>query len=91
MNIQVKYTGEYPCLCLGSLSVTIDGVKYKFPDNCMKSGGSCYFSHDYTEENVTKGPWKITHWPDNFPKEYKEATLEAINSEIPWGCCGGCL
>ena len=32
------------------------------------------------------GPWKVDKWPDNFPEEYKEETLAAINSEIPWGC-----
>lgn len=91
MEVKVKYSGEYPCLCMGILTVTINETEYKFPRYCMESGGSCYFSCDYTEANATKGPWKITSWPKNFPEEYKEATLEAVNNKIPWGCCGGCL
>lgn len=88
MNIQVHYTGDYPCLCQGSLSVTIDGVKYNFPKCCMVSGGSCYFTENYSTPHIEYGPWEISEWPNNFPEEYKEVTLKAINSEIPLGCCG---
>lgn len=90
-QILIEYTGSYPCLCLGRLKVTIDGTVYNFPDYCLTSGGSVYFTDGYSNAHTENGPWKVDKWPDNFPEEYKEETLAAINSEIPWGCCGGCL
>ena len=76
---------------MGQLTVTIDGTVYNFPDNCLTSGGSAYFTDNYSQAHVEEGPWKINKWPNNFPKEYKKATLDEINANIPWGCCGGCL
>lgn len=84
--MEVKYSGEYPCLCMGILIVTVNGTEYEFPEYCMESGGSCCFTGGYSEAHVTKGPWNIVQWPDNFPEEYKEATLKAVNENIPWGC-----
>lgn len=89
--IKIEYDGKYPCLCMGKLIVFINDVKYEFPNYCLKSGGECYFLNNYEDEVVTDGEWIIDNWPDNFPKEYKEKTLEKINNTIPYGCCGGCL
>lgn len=90
-QISIEYTGKYPCLCMGKLKVTIDGIVYNFPDYCLTSGGSTYFTDDYSNAHVENGPWEVDKWPDNFPEKYKESTLDAINENIPWGCCGGCL
>lgn len=90
-QILVEYDGEYPNLCHGKLKVTINGVIYNFPDYCLSSGGCAYFTDDYANDHIEEGPWEITEWPDNFPEEYKEATLKAVNTNIPYGCCGGCL
>jgi hypothetical protein len=43
-QISIEYTGKYPCLCMGKLKVTIDGIVYNFPDYCLTSGGSTYFT-----------------------------------------------
>ena len=91
MEVLVEYSGAWPCLCMGKLKVTINGIIYDFPFNCLTSGGSTYFSDSYSQAHVGKGPWEINKWPDNFPKEYEAATLEVVNENIPWGCCGGCL
>lgn len=90
-KILVEYNGEYPCLCMGELKVTINNICYIFPSFSLTSGGSAGFNEDYSEEYVTEGPWSIDEWPEDFPEEYKEATLEEINNVIPHGCCGGCL
>jgi len=90
MNITIKYDGAYPNLCSGKLLVTIDGKKWIFPDYCLSSGGSVWFSKDW-DEHVESGPWKINEWPKNFPVKYKVAVLDAVNSEIRHGCCGGCV
>ena len=33
----------------------------------------------------------IIPYMKNFPEEFKEATLAAINEQIDHGCCGGCI
>ena len=91
MQITIKYNGKYPCLCGGNLIVIIDGFKYNFGQYCLSSGGSTYFTNDYSEEHITTGPWSVLKWPDNFPELLKDLVVEEINNQIPHGCCGGCL
>ena len=90
MNIEVLYDGKYPCLCFGNLTVIINNIKWKFPDNCLLSGGSVSFDKDWISE-ITEGDWVIDKWPEGFPEELKEEVLEKINNTIPLGCCGSCL
>ena len=96
----VDYTGKFPCLCSGEVTLKIDGqvvefVKYKCeseesgkPYLSLTSGGHCYFDDEWND-HVTDGPWSI----DLDPRyaELEDEILEVINSNIPWGCCGGCL
>lgn len=42
----VSYTGEYPNLCSGILTVKIDGEIVKLPPFCMCSGGSVHFDSE---------------------------------------------
>lgn len=90
-KILIEYDGEYPCLCMGKLKVTINGAIYNFPDHCLTSGGCAYFTDDYSNECIEEGPWEVNEWPDDFPEEYKKTILSKINNTIPYGCCGGCL
>ena len=90
MKIEIKYNGAYPNLCSGQLVVIIDETEWAFPDYCLSSGGGVYFDENWGEE-IRSGPWSVSSWPDDFPEELKEAVLEAINSEISHGCCGGCV
>lgn len=96
----VDYTGDYPCLCSGEVTLKIDGQVVKFVDyKCeseesgkpylsLTSGGHCYFDDEWND-HVIDGPWRI----DLDPRyaELEDEILEVINSNIPWGCCGGCL
>jgi len=91
MDIKISYDGKYPNLCSGHLIVTIDDIKWDFGNYCLSSGGSTYFTDNYSEEHVTHGDWSIHTWPDNFPDDLKEDTLKVINDNIRQGCCGGCL
>ena len=84
MNIHIEYDGEYPNLCSGDLTVTVDGQRYMFPDYCV------WFDEDWNERVETVG-WSINQWPENFPEELKSPVLKAINETIPHGCCGGCI
>jgi hypothetical protein len=89
MKIEIKYNGKWPNLCSGNLSVIINKVRYDFPDYCLHSGGQAWTNDDYT--GGTTGEWSVREWPENFPEEFKEATLDAINEQITHGCCGGCI
>lgn len=89
-KIAVEYDGEYPNLCGGTLKVTINRKKFKFPPFCLSSGGCVNFSPDWDAE-VGEGPWTITDWPKNFPNELKDLVIDVVNQEIPHGCCGGCV
>lgn len=96
----VDYTGEYPCLCSGKVTLKIDGQVVEFcryrsdsketgkPYLSLGSGGSAGFDEDWNE-TVTYGPWSI----DLDPRyaELEDEILEVINDNIPEGCCGGCL
>ena len=92
-SISIQYNGKYPNLCSGKLIVTINGEPWEFPDHCMVSGGSVWFSNDYSEEHVNSGPWSIDEdeWPEGFPEKWKSRVLEEINDTLEWGCCGGCI
>lgn len=100
----VSYTGSYPCLCMGILTVKINGKEVKFGGDFTKegyksyknrfweSGGSCGFSGGYSESYVNHGEWKIN--VNAIPEEYRKYASELdaiINANIPEGCCGGCL
>ncbi len=90
MDIKIEYDGAYPCLCMGHLKVTIDGTLWDFGEFCLTSGGSVWFDADWMD-HVAYGSWTISKWPENFPRELKDVVLEAVNNEIPQGCCGGCI
>jgi hypothetical protein len=89
-NIIIKYDGDYPNLCSGKLIVIVDGKEWIFPDWCLSSGGSVWFSDDW-EEHVEEGAWTITNWPKKFPDDLKDKVERRVNEEIPHGCCGGCV
>ena len=89
LNIKVKYDGAWPNLCSGHLEVWVNDVYYDF-ENWRLSSGGCVTRDDDWNFDVEKGPWSID-FPEDFPEEYKESVLREVNSEIPYGCCGGCI
>lgn len=96
----VNYTGSYPCLCSGEVTLKIDGEIIKFckyksdserngrPYLSLISGGEAYFDSDYNTI-ITYGPWGINLDPRYA--ELEKEILEVINDNVPEGCCGGCL
>ena len=86
----VSYNGDYPNLCRGTLVMEVDGVAMVWPSYCLESGGSVDFDNDW-QENVMKGPWKITRWPEAFPSELRDEATALVNKHVLHGCCGGCV
>ena len=97
----VSYTGKYPSLCMGVLTLKINGIKYTFGNkyNCPNdfpkfwaSGGNCGFTNEYEKSYINTGEWLI--YESEIPEEFKMYATEideVFNFHIPYGCCGGCL
>jgi len=86
----VSYDGDWPNLCSGQLIVAINEKVYTFPRNALRSGGNVSFDENWSE-SVDQGEWGVSDWPEDYPEDLKEDTEEMINTEIPHGCCGGCV
>lgn len=58
----ISYTGKYPCLCSGVLTLEIDGVQYKFGHNCS----ACHYHEDtkvwVQEDEDPKNPNFESFW-----------------------------
>ena len=89
--------GHYKYLCLGSLTLEIDGKIVRFGDDIDDhydrfwiSGGDAY-TDDKGNVFVNRGPWytKDEYLPKQYIK-YKEEILQVINENMKWGCCGAC-
>jgi hypothetical protein len=90
MQIKLEYDGAYPNLCAGNLVAVIDDVRWVFPPYSLHSLGSVWFDSSWGE-HIEEGAWDIVDWPAGFPESLRQAVLEAVNAEIPHGCCGGCV
>lgn len=101
----VSYTGKYPNLCRGVLTLEIEGVEWKFGhdysvgwendgnhDRFWYSGGECYFTNNYSNSHVSSGEWIID--AHKIPEEIRKYAAEinvVFNDNVEYGCCGGCL
>ncbi|MCM1166272.1 MAG: hypothetical protein NC299_01290 [Lachnospiraceae bacterium] len=97
----VSFTGEYPCLCFGTLTLRINGRETTFGcfresaeyKDFWKSGGTLYLNYnDDGEYYVTEGDWTVREdeLPD-FLKPHAAELAEIMNRNVPRGHCGGCL
>ena len=84
----VNYTGSYPNLCSGVLTLKIDGKIVELK-HCLSSGGSVWFDDDWCE-HVEDGPWTASYLPDEL-KHLQDEISAIANEFIPEGCCGGCI
>lgn len=94
----VNYSGSWPSLCVGILTLIIDGDTVTFGcetsaekpmhDRFWRSGG---YTNWATGEVVERG-WCVC--ADELPEQYRTYADEIQNlmdDNIPHGCCGGCL
>ena len=97
----ISYSGSYPNLCNGVLTLLIDGQLVHFGHDYSKgnwqndgnydsfwcSGGTI----DFDTNTVEEGEWNT--FRDQLPKIYQDLAWEideVINANMPHGCCGGC-
>ena len=97
----VKYTGAYPNLCRGVLTLEIDGVEHTFGASYKEprpefeqfwcSGGSVWFDNGW-DDHVESGEWEINinELPEQFRK-YASEIEKVFNDNVEYGCCGGCV
>lgn len=96
----IEYTGKFPTLCNGKLTLNIDGIPiifgslFKYSDaqyaSFWDTSGNAFFTQD--GDVITKGNWII--YKDQLPdylKEYSEEISKIFNENVPKGCCGGCI
>ena len=55
----MDYNGKFPCLCMGTLTLNIDGKFVRFGqqekyNTFWRTGGECGFNNDYTEDYITE-------------------------------------
>ena len=94
----VSYTGAWPSLCAGILTLIIDGETVTFGPSTFvgkpmygrfwRSGG---YTNWATGEVVERG-WCVC--ADELPEQYRayaDEIQEVMDVNIPHGCCGGCL
>ena len=102
----VSYTGKYPNLCSGVLTLRIDDKEVRFGhdysvfeswktdgnyDAFWVTGGACGFCAN-GEDYIEHNEWQI--FEDDLPEEYRKYSKDIINvfnDNVRWGCCGGCL
>lgn len=80
----ISYTGKYPNLCRGTLTLEIDGKQYKF-------GGNSDFEEFWRPSGEYPSEWEIN--VNKIPSQFKELAFEidtVFNENVEWGCCGGC-
>jgi hypothetical protein len=98
----ISYTGQYPTLCSGLLTLEIDGVQKTFGysyESCTKadyekfwySGGRVGFKRN-GNSYIDKDEWQLNdrYLPDDL-KPYGEQLIKVFNDNVRHGCCGGCL
>lgn len=95
----VSYTGRYPNLCSGILTLEIDGEFATFGHNYWRedqpqyrqfwsSGGGLQPNY----EGTWQGEWQIdvNKLPEQF-RQYATEIDEVFNNNVKYGCCGGCI
>lgn len=100
----ISYTGKYPCLCSGILTVEIDGKEYCFGSEYdgkttyprfWASGGLCRFDEDFNPVLI-KSDWEENHyWKSNKyidedKKQFTEKHIKELLSVMNANIDHGC-
>ena len=106
MNIEfISYTGSYPNLCCGVLTLRIDGKDVQFGQSwnnekkcyttenyaCFWETGGCIYNTSEWDYVACKGEWKYNgHLPEEYAP-YVDQIMKVFNRNVRHGCCGGCI
>lgn len=98
----ISYTGRWPNLCNGKLTLDINGVIVIFGNKCKykdvdypkfwQSSGNAHFNIYTGGSDICTGEWIID--ANLLPEQYQQYAREideVFNSNVENGCCGGCL
>lgn len=85
----VSYDGKYPCLCMGTLTIRVDGKTYRF-NYAMVSGGHICRDEDWNMW-TEGGDWEVNLYEHPELEPYKEEITRVVNENVEQGCCGGCI
>lgn len=95
----VSYTGKWPNLCSGILTLKINGIEHRFGygsgmhEPFWSSGDGCGFPNGFrAEPSISRAPWIVD--AERLPNDLKSLAPEiddVFNSNVPFGCCGGCI
>lgn len=91
------YTGKFPELCHGVMTLKIDGTDTTFGTDDFEadysfelySGGYAGKGMDLKTAILSEGFWEVI-LPPEF-SDIEELVNELFNEEVQLGCCGGCL
>ena len=102
----ISYTGKYPCLCNGVLTLEIDGEVVKFGNDDYSvdydnktgqysNGNYEKFWHSgggIQKYHAYQEEWEI--YENKLPDKYKKYIVDidyVFNANVEYGCCGGCI
>ena len=101
----INYTGKYPNLCSGDLTLKINGIEYIFSSRYKNTlnidllpsfwapGGKLERDSNGKYSIKEKGDWEFVN--ERLFKEeilkYKDEIMKVFNENVPKGCCGGCF
>lgn len=86
-KIEVSYDGKWPCACMGTLIIKVDGSEVYNKKYCCISTGSVWFDENWSE-HVEPGELE---WKDakDFDRDIRDAVYDILSRMTV--CCGGCV
>lgn len=100
----ISYTGRFPNLCRGVLTLKIDGEEVSFGHDGKFNFSTRKYNDTNFDDfwssgggitsgyNTYKGEWEVD--VNDLPEQYRKYAAEideVFNCNVPYGCCGGCV
>lgn len=85
----VSYDGKYPCLCMGTLIIRVDGETYRFKHAMISGGNIC--KDDNWNMWAVQDDWEVNLEEHPELEPYRKEIIRVVNENVSQGCCGGCI